>query len=297
MPKIKDEFLMQFSLYFFGGLFIINGELGIGSLLVFMQYYAILTGAVNRISTSDSDLVTAYPKSDRILEELGKIKNASGQKRKEMLDYDISFKNVSYRYPGTDKNVLDNLSFQIAAGERVVITGSSGSGKTTILRLLTAQLTPDIGRIEFGGLNLSELSEKSLYKRIGFVMQENALFNDTINNNLRYAKNDATNGELIEACQKAYIYDFIGSLPDGLDTVIGERGIKLSGGQKQRLVLARLFLRDVDIFIFDEATSALDQYSESVIHQAINNIGKDKTIIIVAHRESSLRLCDRVIAI
>ena len=126
-------------------------------------------------------------------------------------------------------------------------------------------------------------------------MQENMLFNSTIRENLLYGKNNANDDELLEACKKAYIYDFITGLQDGLDTVIGEHGIKLSGGQRQRIVLARLFLRDVDIFIFDEATNALDQYSENIVHDAIRNIANDKTIIVVAHRESSIRLCDRII--
>ena len=131
---------------------------------------------------------------------------------------------------------------------------------------------------------------------MGYVMQENLLFNTTIRENLIYGKSGASENDMIEACKKAYIYDFIEGLPNGLDTVIGERGIKLSGGQRQRIVLARLFLRDVDIFIFDEATSALDQYSENIVHDAIKNIAQDKTIIVVAHRESSIRLCDRKIA-
>jgi len=125
-------------------------------------------------------------------------------------------------------------------------------------------------------------------------MQENILFNSTIKENLFYAKTDASNSELETACQKAFIWDFITTLPDGMETVIGERGIKLSGGQKQRLILARQFLRGTnDIFILDEATSALDQYSESIIQDAIGSVGKDKTIIVVAHRKSSISLCDR----
>jgi ABC-type multidrug transport system fused ATPase/permease subunit len=126
-------------------------------------------------------------------------------------------------------------------------------------------------------------------------MQENILFNDSIKENLLYAKPNATEDEMEAACRKAFIWEFVKSLPDGMNTFIGERGIKLSGGQKQRLVLARQFLRDVAVFIFDEATSALDQYSESVIQDALENIGADKTIIVVAHRKSSLSLCDRVI--
>ena len=128
-------------------------------------------------------------------------------------------------------------------------------------------------------------------------MQENFLFNSTIKENLLLGKPDASMDECVEACKKANIYDFIMSLPQRLDTVIGERGIKLSGGQKQRIVLARAFLKDVEAYIFDEATSALDQYSESLIHEVINKICEDKTIIVIAHRQSSIDLCNRIITI
>ena len=162
---------------------------------------------------------------------------------------------------------------------------------------MMGMLHPTGGTVMFSNTRIQELSPEAMHRKIGFVMQENTLMNASIRENLIYGKPDASEGELETVCRKAYIYEFIIGLPDGLDTLIGERGVKLSGGQKQRIVLARLFLRDVDVFIFDEATSALDQYSESIIHDAIKNIGHGKTIIIAAHRQSSLALCDRVIAI
>ena len=128
-------------------------------------------------------------------------------------------------------------------------------------------------------------------------MQENMLYNVSIRENLFYGKDNATQKELEDACKKSYILDFINSLENGFDTIIGERGIKLSGGQKQRLVLARLFLRDVDVFILDEATSALDQYAENLVQQAIESIDKEKTVIVVSHRNSSLQLCNRIVSI
>ncbi|MBO9609608.1 MAG: ABC transporter ATP-binding protein [Paenibacillaceae bacterium] len=297
IPKIKEQFLMHFSLYFLGGLLIIYGHFEIGALLVFMQYYGLLSGAVKTVSGTDAELLTTKPQSDRMMEELyrtaeqpiGKLLPGTGNK--------IEFRNVSFAYPDTGEPVIRSLSFSIEEGERVGITGKSGSGKTTILKLMTGMLVPAGGTVMFSGMRIEELSPEAMHRRMGLVMQENALFHTSIRENLYYGKNKATDEELESACRKAYIYDFINGLPDGMDTVIGERGIKLSGGQKQRLVLARLFLREVDVFIFDEATSALDQYSESMIHDAMKSIGQDKTIIIVAHRQSSLALCDRVIAI
>ena len=137
----------------------------------------------------------------------------------------------------------------------------------------------------------------AMYSRIGYIMQENILFHTTIRENLLFGKEDASEKELLKACRKACIDEFVAGLPEGLDTVIGEKGIKLSGGQRQRIVLARMFLQDIDIFIFDEATSALDQYSENIVQDAIRNIPGDKTIIVSAHRESSLEVCDRVVEV
>lgn len=147
------------------------------------------------------------------------------------------------------------------------------------------------------GADLRELDLSAMHGRIGYVMQDNLLFNTTVRENLLLGKEDATEDELRRACKKAYILEFVQALPDGLDTVIGEKGIKLSGGQRQRLVLARLFLREVEVFILDEATSALDQYSERMVYDAMQSIPKDKTVIIVAHRESSLAICERRVVV
>ena len=296
IPKIKDEFVMQFSLYFLGGLLIMDGQFEIGSLLVFMQYYGIMSNAVKTVSGTDAELLTSTPQSDRVMEELSLNtktigKNLSGVSNR------IEFKNVDFSYGNTGKKLIENLSFSIEEGERVAITGKSGAGKTTVLRLLTGMLRPGVGKVLFSGEDLETLAIDTIYRRIGFVMQENSLFNASIGENLRYGREKASDEELIDACKKAFIYDFIRGLPEGMDTVIGERGIKLSGGQKQRLVLARLFLRKVSVFLFDEATSALDQYSESIVLDAIKNMGRDKTIIVVTHRQSSLALCDRVISL
>lgn len=297
IPKIKDEFLMQFSLYFFGGLLIIGGRFEIGSLLVFMQYYGILSEAVKTVSGTDAELITNTPQSDRMMEELTRITDTHSKKQIPGASNAIELRNVDFAYENTTENVLNNLSLSIGDGERVAITGKSGAGKTTVLRLIMGMLHPTRGTVLFSNVNVDDLSLESMHRRIGFVMQENTLFNASIRENLCYGKNNADDTELESSCRKAFILDFIKSLPDGFDTVIGERGIKLSGGQKQRIVLARLFLRDVKVFIFDEATSALDQYSESIIQDAIKSIGQDKTLIVVAHRQSSLALCDRVIAL
>ena len=295
LPRIRDDLFMQFGLYFIGGLLIIYGNLRISDLLVFSMYYAMLSGAVRTVSSTDAELQAAMPFLDRLMEQLIKSEEIKSDGKLPDNTNIISLSNVSFVYPGTDGLVLENFSLIIDKGERIAITGKSGCGKTTLLKLITGMITPTNGSVSFSGIDLKEIEICAMHKRIGYVMQENLLFNTTIRENLMYGKSDATEDDLKESCKKAYIYEFIETLPDKFETIIGERGIKLSGGQRQRIVLARLFLRDVDIFIFDEATSALDQYSENIVHDAIRSIGSDKTVIVVAHRESSIQLCDKKI--
>lgn len=297
IPRIKDDFLMQFLLYFLGGLLIFRGNITIGALLVFAQYYTQLVGCVQDVVTVDTDLQVNTVFYDRALAALEETVEENKDKKEEIGECSLSFQHVSFAYEDADSDILTDFSMEIRRGERVGIVGESGRGKTTLMKMIVGMLEPTEGRILFGGDDLQELSLQALHRKIGFVMQENRLFNTTIHENLLYGNEHATREEMIRACQKANIDSFIEELPDGYETVIGERGIKLSGGQKQRLVLARLFLRDVDMFIFDEATSALDQNSESIVQQAVSEIGRDKTILVVAHRESSLNLCDRVVAL
>ena len=257
----------------------------------------MLSNAIQSVSTADADLQTKMPYIDRLIESL---KFKLDEKNVGIIPDDsniIELKDVSFVYPNTQKKVINKLNLSINKGERIAIIGKSGSGKTTLLKLITGMLVPTSGQISFSGVDLQYIDIVAMHKKIGFVMQENILFHASIKDNLLYANSDATEDELIKVCKMACIYDFIEGLPEGLNTVIGEKGIKLSGGQRQRLILARLFLQDVDVFIFDEATSALDQLSESIVHDAINNIAREKTIIVVSHRASSLSLCDRIIKI
>lgn len=296
IPKIKDEFLMKFTLYFFGGLLIMRGEMTIGTLLVFVMYYNLLSGSIRTVSATDAELQSNMPFYDRVIRDLSSLQYAALRKViPENESNDICMENVVFSYDSSLPPVINHLSLNIKRDERVAITGRSGSGKTTVLKLITGMLSPDSGLISFSGMDISKIKQHTLYGEIGFVLQENLLFNITIRENLRLACSTADESMLEEACRKACIDEFIHAQPKGYDTVIGEKGIKLSGGQRQRLVLARLFLRNVDVMIFDEATSSMDQYSESIVHDAINAVGRDKTVIIVAHRESSIALCDRII--
>ena len=297
IPQIKDEFVMRFGLYFLGGYLIMNNQLKISDLLVFSMYYDIFAAAVARVSSTDADLQSNMPFTDRLMENVSRESWQDSVGVVPSDSNDIVFDKVSFRYPGANEDVINNVSLRINKGERVAIVGRSGGGKTTLLKLLMGMLIPSSGTVLFAGIDVQEVDLTAMHSRIGFVMQENILFNASIRENLYYGKQDASDEEMRDACERAYIWDFINELPGGLDTTIGEKGIKLSGGQRQRLVLARVFLRDIDIIIFDEATSALDQHSESIVQDAMRSIGEDKTLIIVAHRESSIALCDRRIVI
>lgn len=296
LPKIKDEFLMQFLVYFLGGILIYYNQISIGTLLVFAQYYTMLSTAVQDVTRADAELQSNIDFYERVL-NAAEQDNYQDNGIKMFESAALEVKNICFRYPKGEKNIFENFSLSIRQGERIGIIGESGKGKTTLLNLLVGALYPDSGEIYFEGVELRNADLREVHKRIGFVLQDNMLFNTSIKENLEYGKENATEYEMVQACKKAYIYDFIQKLPKGLDTVIGEDGVKLSGGQKQRIVLARLFLKDVDIFIFDEATSALDQHAESIIHDAIQKIESDKTIIIVSHRQSSLSLCNRIITL
>lgn len=301
IPAIKDEFFMRFGLYFIGGLLIVSGSLNIGELLIFAVYYSLLSQAVQAVSWADANLTAQMPLVDRLLESLAGWKQEEVHESwdKKMPDESdtIVLKGVSFIYPDTEKAILEDFDLTIEKGERIAITGKSGSGKSTLLKLITGMLEPVKGTVSFSGINLRDIDISAMHSRIGYIMQQNILFNTSIRENLLFGKEDATEEELLDVCKKACIHDFVTELPDGLDTVIGEKGIKLSGGQRQRIVLARMFLQEIDVFILDEATSALDQYSESIVQDAICNIPKEKTIIVVAHRESSIKVCDRTVNI
>ena len=172
--------------------------------------------------------------------------------------------------------------------------GKSGCGKSTLLKLITGMINPMQGQVLVNGVDLSTYDLNSFHNHIGFVMQENVLFNCSIKDNLLYGNEEAKIDDLIKVCQKANILEYINDLPKGFDTIIGEGGIKLSGGQRQRLILARLFLKSPDVYIFDEATSNIDIFNERMIYEQIHNIDRDKIIIIVTHRLSSVQFCNKI---
>jgi ATP-binding cassette subfamily B protein len=208
----------------------------------------------------------------------------------------IDFENVNFSY--TSKvQVLKNMSFSVEPGTMVALVGPSGAGKTTITNLIPRLYEVQAGSVKVDGFDVKDVTLESLRRQIGMVMQEPYLFNDTIEENLRYGKPDATEEEIVNACKAAYIHDFIMSLPDQYKTIVGNRGIKLSGGEKQRISIARVILKDSKIIILDEATSSLDSVSEMYIQKAIVPLLHNRTSFVIAHRLSTILAADQIFVI
>jgi ATP-binding cassette subfamily B protein/subfamily B ATP-binding cassette protein MsbA len=291
----KDFFITRMNLYFLGGLLIIAGQMNVGVLLVFMNYYAQFFDNITKITDSVLGLKNDTPSIDRITEILGK--EIPGKPEVKIISDDIAIEDVSFRYSDEQPLVLSGINLSVKSGEHIALAGRSGCGKTTLAMLLMGLYEPLSGEVRIGGVNINETAFESIGKKAGIVLQDPPLFNLTIRENLEFAKRGASEDEYISACKKANIYDFIDGLPDRFDTIIGERGIKLSGGQKQRLSIARVILQNPDIIIFDEATSSLDSENEKAIVSAINDLSCNKTVITIAHRLSTVLACDRVVVI
>ena len=209
---------------------------------------------------------------------------------------DLSFNAVTFHY-NEQSPILKGINFQVNEGETLAIVGPSGAGKSTIFNLIPRLYDVTGGKIKMGGHDIRDLDLHFLRQNIGMVTQETYLFNASIRDNLLYAKSDATEEELIQACKEANIYTFISNLPDGYDTEVGNRGIKLSGGEKQRLSIARVFLKDPKILILDEATSSLDSLSEGLIQEALSSLLKNKTSLVIAHRLSTIMSADKILVL
>ena len=205
----------------------------------------------------------------------------------------IEFKNVTYSYDD-GKEVLDNISFKIAPGETFALVGPSGGGKTTVCHLIPRFYNINQGEILIDGNNVADVTMESLRDKIGIVQQDIYLFNASVKENILYGRQTATDEEVVNAAKRANIHDYILTLPEGYDTVIGERGVRLSGGQKQRLSIARVFLKDPPILILDEATSALDNVTETLIQKALDDLSEGRTTIVVAHRLSTIKNADEI---
>jgi subfamily B ATP-binding cassette protein MsbA len=284
-------------LWFGGKMVLINETISGTTFIVFMGLaYNILTPAKN-LSKSFYSIKKGNAAAERVFEII-EFKTENDSNRDQLLETfkdKIEFKNVDFSY-GQSK-ILDKISFTIKKGQSVALVGSSGSGKTTIANLLNGFYNSESGSISIDGMEISSITRESLYKKISIVTQESILFNDTIMNNIRIGDLDSIDGDIINAAKEANAHEFILEQNEKYDTNIGDYGGKLSGGQKQRLTIARAMLKSPSILILDEATSSLDSESEKKIQDAIDKLMLDKTSLIIAHKFSTIKKCDKIILI
>lgn len=286
-------------IYFYGGYLFIKGEISIGSIIAFVALLGRLYLPVSQLSNIHIDVTRSLALFQRIFEyfdQKQEIKNRRDATSLELIKGKVDFEKVYFSYNDMVQ-VLEDISFSVNPGSMVALVGSSGAGKTTITNLIPRLYEVIKGSIKIDGRDIRDVTLESLRKQIGIVMQEPYLFNDTIEENLRYGKRNATEEEIVIACKAAYIHDFIMTLPDNYKTVVGNRGIKLSGGEKQRVSIARVILKNPRIIILDEATSSLDSVSEMYIQKAMVPLLKNRTSFVIAHRLSTVLASDQIFVI
>ena len=276
-----------------------QNDITLGDFSSYFLTTVLLYEPLKRLSKIWSTLQQALGASERVFEILDmkstlvEIKNAPSIKN---IKGHIKFVDVSFTYPDGNK-VLRNINLEISPGEKVAVVGQSGVGKTTLISLIPRFYDPSEGFVEIDGIDIKTVSIHSLRDQIALVTQEQTLFNISIRENILLGKPNATEEELIEASKKAHVIEFVEKFQDGFDTVVGESGMKLSGGQRQRVALARAFLRNAPILILDEPTSHLDKESEEFVQEAIDELVKNRTVIIIAHRQSTIDSADKVITV
>ncbi|MDA7714627.1 ABC transporter ATP-binding protein/permease [Candidatus Pelagibacter sp.] len=275
-----------------------SGEINIGGFVVINAYMLQLYQPLNWLGSVYREIRQALTDMENMfsLLEVAPTTNDNLDDIPQSNDAEIRFENISFDYD-IRRTIIKNISFTVPNGKKVAIVGPTGAGKSTISRLLFKFYDPKEGNIFINNTNVNKISQNSLRKIIGVVPQDTVLFNDTIYYNIAYGNTGATKEEVISAAQNADIHDFITILPDGYETIVGERGLKLSGGEKQRVAIARTILKNPKIFFFDEATSALDTSTEKEIQKNLENVSKGKTTLIIAHRLSTAANADNIIVL
>ncbi len=282
-----------------GAWFVVRGELSAGGFVGFLLLVGVFFRPIDKINS----IIESYPKGiagfqryTQFLDTRPDIADRPEAKTVERLNGDIDYRDVRFGY-SLDKSIFDGLDLSIKAGETIAFVGPSGAGKTTICSLLPRFYEVTGGAISIDGIDIRDMSLKSLRSNIGIVQQDVFLFAGTIRENIAYSRLDATEAEIVEAARRARLDGVIASLPAGLDTIIGERGVKLSGGQKQRLAIARIFLKNPPILILDEATSALDTETERAIQQSLAELSQGRTTLVIAHRLATIANADRILVV
>jgi len=248
---------------------------------------------VNQLSNISLQLVRMNRAAQLYFEEPA-VKDLDRTRRLKQVRGAVVFDDVSFAYSNGEA-VLRDVTFEVPAGKTVALVGESGAGKSTLAQMMTRFHDPIEGAVKIDGVDIREMKLEFLRKHVGFVMQDNMLFHDSILDNIRFAKPGASKDAVIRAARKAQAHDFIKTLKGGYDTIVGERGVKLSGGQKQRIALARVFLADPPVLVLDEATSALDSKTEHALQAALEGVMKDRTTIVIAHRLSTVMGADEIL--
>lgn len=310
--NLRGAFISFIIIGLFGGLILVlwygatllqEGSLTEGNLFQFLLYTTFIGASVAGLGDLYGKIQASLGASERILEILDEPVEAThahslATQKSFAITGNITYDHVAFSYPTRqDIAVLKDISFQIRAGEKIALVGPSGAGKSTIVSLLMKFYDLSSGQILVDGHDINTINLTHLRQNIGIVPQEVLLFGGTIRENIAYGRPNATEEEIIMAAKKANAYDFIKSFPEGLATLVGERGIKLSGGQRQRIAIARAILKNPAILILDEATSSLDSESEKLVQQAMDELMKDRTSIIIAHRLSTIRKADKILVI
>jgi subfamily B ATP-binding cassette protein MsbA len=271
----------------------------VGGFVAFFMAMLLLFAPLKRLTAVNDQMQRGLAASETIFALLDQdAERDTGTRAPARVEGRLHFRDVSLTYPGKDVPALDRVSLDIAPGETVALVGASGSGKTTLANLVPRFYDPDSGRIELDGVDTREIALQTLRSHIALVSQDVVLFNDTLAHNIAYgSKRDADADEIRAACEAAHAWDFIQALPEGLDTVIGENGMRLSGGQRQRIAIARAILKNAPILILDEATSALDNESERHVQAALDTLIANRTTLVIAHRLSTIERAHRIVVL
>jgi|Deesub1362A_J573_1020465.scaffolds.fasta_scaffold12108_1 subfamily B ATP-binding cassette protein MsbA len=281
----------------YGGRLVVSGAITPGDFFSFLAAIFMIYTPAKRLAKVHNGLQQARASIDRINEFLILEREKDGNEEIDGFNHSIEYRDVSFRYPTSETYALRHINLKIKKGDIIALVGRSGAGKTTFVDLLPRFYDPSEGDIFIDNINIKDLKISSLRALIGVVSQDIILFNDTVRANIAFGRPDATEEEIREAAKAAYAHDFIMELPQGYDTMIGERGVRLSGGQRQRLSIARAILKNPPILILDEATSSLDTHAEMMVQKALDSLMKNRTTIVIAHRLSTVRIASKIIVL
>jgi len=271
-----------------------------GAFFSFLTAMFMAYTPIRKLSGSNNMIQQSLAAAERVFGVLDlKTEQDAERGRLELprIGQSVTFDDVTFHYESQAVPALNDINLTIRAGEMVALVGSSGSGKTTLVNLIPRFYEPTAGRILIDGVDIQSYTLRSLRSQIGMVSQDVVLFDDSIRNNIAFGREDTTDEDIVQAARLAYAHDFVERLPQGYQTVVGEKGVKLSGGERQRLAIARAILRDPPLLILDEATSALDTESERVVQLALANLMKNRTTVVIAHRLTTIQRADRIMVL